>query len=63
MPAAYILLGQLPPLGEVPEYHQLQTKVQGVRKKKVHRDEETLLAHIQEKLSVLCPELHLSQAK
>lgn len=62
MPAVCICLGQPPPLGEVPEYHKLQTKIQGVRRG-VHRDEETLLAHIQEKLSILCPELDLSQAK
>lgn len=63
MAAVCIRLGQPPPLGEVPEYHKLQTKVQGVRRRGVHRDEETLLAHIQEKLSILCPELDLSQAK
>lgn len=54
MPDAYVLLGQPPLLWGGPRI--LQTaKVQGVRRREGHRDEETLSAHMQGKLSVLHP--------
>lgn len=62
IPAAYTHLGQL----LLPwERSQNITNCEGTRseEERGHRDEETLLAHMREKLSVLCVELDLSWAE